>query len=59
MVMLAHQGDTEDYHNLVSLEPHAKRLAKLPAGPVGFVDDIVGPAAIERIRSLKRANCSC
>jgi phosphoglycerate kinase len=53
VVVLAHQGDTEDYHNLVSLEPHAKRLAELLGRPVGFIDDIAGPAAIARIRSLR------
>jgi phosphoglycerate kinase len=53
VVLLAHQGDTEDYHNLVSLEPHAKRLAELLGRPVAFIDDIAGPAAIERIRSLR------
>ncbi len=53
VVLLAHQGDTEDYHNLVSLEPHAKRLAELLGRPVGFIDDIAGPAAIERVKSLQ------
>jgi phosphoglycerate kinase len=51
-VMLAHQGDTEDYRSLVSLAPHAARLSELLARPVGFVDDIAGPAAIERIKAL-------
>lgn len=53
VVLLAHQGDIEDYHNLVSLEPHAKRLAELLERPVGFIDDIAGPAAIERIKALQ------
>lgn len=53
VVLLAHQGDTEDYHNLVSLEPHAKRLAELLGRTVGFIDDIAGPAAVERIKSLQ------
>jgi phosphoglycerate kinase len=53
-VILAHQGDTEDYRSLISLEPHAQRLSELLEMPVGFIDDIAGPAAIERIESLKR-----
>ena len=53
VVLLAHQGDTEDYHNLVSLEPHAERLAELLGRPMGFIDDIAGPAALERIKALK------
>ncbi|HOG48362.1 MAG TPA: phosphoglycerate kinase, partial [Anaerolineae bacterium] len=53
VVMLAHQGDTEDYQNLVSLAPHAARLAELLGRPVGFIDDICGPAAVARIRALQ------
>lgn len=53
VVMLAHQGDTEDYQNLISLTPHAERLSELLAQPVGFLDDIAGPAAIERIKALR------
>ena len=53
IVMLAHQGDTEDYHNLISLEEHAERLTALLGRPVGFVDDIVGPAALERVKGLR------
>jgi phosphoglycerate kinase len=50
--ILAHQGDTEDYRSLVSLVPHAHRLTELLGRQVGFVDDIAGPAAIDRIRGL-------
>lgn len=53
IVMLAHQGDTEDYQNLISLEEHAERLTALLGRPVGFIDDIVGPAALERVKSLR------
>jgi len=53
VVILAHQGDTEDYHNLVCLAPHAKRLAELLKRPVDFIDDIAGPAAVERIKLLE------
>lgn len=53
IVMLAHQGDTEDYQNLISLEEHAERLTALLGRPVGFIDDIVGPAALERVRALR------
>ncbi len=51
--ILAHQGDTEDYQNLVSLAPHAERLAELLGRPIGFIDDIAGPTAVERIKSLR------
>jgi phosphoglycerate kinase len=53
-VILAHQGDTEDYRSLVSLAPHAKKLADLLGQPVGFIDDLAGPAAIERTRALQQ-----
>jgi len=53
LVMLAHQGDTEDYHNLIDLTPHAERLSELLRQPVGFVDDIAGPAAIKQIKALQ------
>jgi phosphoglycerate kinase len=52
-VILAHQGDTEDYRSLVSLLPHAERLAELLGRPVGFVADVCGPAAVERVRALR------
>jgi phosphoglycerate kinase len=52
-VILAHQGDTEDYHSLVSLAPHAERLAELLGRPVSFVADVCGPAAVERVRALR------
>jgi phosphoglycerate kinase len=52
-VILAHQGDTEDYGSLVSLTPHAQRLAELLERPVAFVDDIAGPTATDRVRGLQ------
>jgi len=51
--ILAHQGDTEDYRSLVSLAGHADRLAALLGRPLGFVDDVCGPAAVARIQGLK------
>jgi phosphoglycerate kinase len=53
LVMMAHQGDTEDYHNLISLEPHSRRLAELMGRPIIFLDDVCGPAAVARIKDLK------
>ena len=52
LVMLGHQGDTEDYQNLISLSVHAERLSELLGRPVTFIDDIAGPAAVERIKRL-------
>jgi phosphoglycerate kinase len=53
VVMLAHQGDTEDYQNLIPLREHAERLSEFLSQPVTFVDDIAGPAAVGCIKSLK------
>ncbi len=52
LVILAHQGDALDYHNLVSLEPHSRHLAEKLGRRVGFIDDVAGPAARERIVAL-------
>ena len=52
LVVIAHQGDALDYHNLVSLEPHSRRLAEKLGHPVGFVDDVAGPEARKRIAAL-------
>jgi len=53
VVLLAHQGDIEDYHNLISLEPHGERLSELLSPRrVEFIDDIAGPAATTKIKSL-------
>ena len=52
LVIIAHQGDTLDYHNLVGLGQHAVRLAAKLGRPVGFIDDVAGPAARDRIAAL-------
>src|SRR3990172_2740626 len=52
LVIIAHQGDTLDYHNLVGLKQHAERLANKLGRPVGFVDDVAGPEARARIAAL-------
>lgn len=52
LVIIAHQGDTLDYHNLVSLEEHAVKLAAKLGREVKFIDDVAGPAARRAIRDL-------
>ena len=52
LVMIAHQGDTLDYHNLVGLEEHAELLTEMLHRPVAYIDDVAGPAAREAIRKL-------
>lgn len=53
LIMLAHQGDTLDYQNLISLKEHAQKLSQKLGKEVQFVEDLAGPAARERIKALK------
>lgn len=53
LVIIAHQGDTTDYNSLIGLEEHASRLAEALGRPVQFIEDVAGPAAIEKILGLE------
>ena len=52
LVIIAHQGDTLDYHNLISLREHAEKLTAKLGRKVDFIDDVAGPAARAAIRTL-------
>ena len=52
LVLIAHQGDTLDYHNLTGLSQHAAALEERLGRPVGFIDDVAGPAARRAIAGL-------
>ncbi|MCP4965004.1 MAG: phosphoglycerate kinase [bacterium] len=53
LVIIAHQGDTLDYHNLVSMDEHAEKLSTKLNRPVKFIDDVAGPAARTAIGDLQ------
>lgn len=53
IVLMAHQGSDIEYHNFYTTEPHAKVLSEMLDCPIGFVDDVCGPAARQAIRSLE------
>lgn len=53
VAIIAHQGDTLDYHNLVPLEEHSQRLSKYLAKKVSYIDDVCGPAACDAVKNLK------
>ena len=53
IAIIAHQGDTLDYQNLVDLTEHAKRLTELLGTKVEYIDDVCGPAAIEAVKKLQ------
>lgn len=50
--IIAHQGDTTDYSALIGLGEHAVRLASALGKPLEFIEDVAGPAAIDKIKSL-------
>ncbi|MBN1557898.1 MAG: phosphoglycerate kinase [Lentisphaerae bacterium] len=52
-VILAHQADPLDYRNFTLLEEHRERLAGILGRPVDYISDVVGPAALERVRELQ------
>jgi len=53
VAMIAHQGDTLDYQNLIPLDEHAERLTDLLGVKIEYIDDVAGIAAVEKIKSLK------
>ncbi len=53
VALIAHQGDTLDYQNLIPLEEHAEKLAALTGRKVGYIDDVCGPAAVAAVKALK------
>jgi phosphoglycerate kinase len=52
LVVMAHQGDALDYHNLIPTSEHADLLAKKLGRAVQWVDDVAGPEARRRITAL-------
>ncbi|HRY54484.1 MAG TPA: phosphoglycerate kinase [Spirochaetia bacterium] len=52
VALIAHQGDTLDYQNLIPLAEHAQKLSDLARRKVGYVDDVCGPAAIAAVKAL-------
>lgn len=52
VAILAHQGDTLDYHNLIPLTEHAEKLSQKLGQHVGCIDDVAGPAAQAAVTTL-------
>ncbi|MCE4625268.1 MAG: phosphoglycerate kinase [Desulfurococcales archaeon] len=52
IVILAHQGRPFG-SDFTRLEAHAKKLSELLGGDVGFVPDLIGPAAKKAVNSLR------
>ncbi len=47
VAIIAHQGDTLDYQNLIPLAEHAEKLSKYTGKKVSYIDDVCGPAALQ------------
>ena len=52
IAIIAHQGDTLDYHNLIPLKEHAEKLSGLLSKEVKYIDDVCGPAAQNAVKEL-------
>ena len=53
LAIIAHQGDTLDYQNLIPLHEHAKKLSAYLGRPVNYVDDVAGPEAQRQVKNLQ------
>lgn len=53
LALIAHQGDTLDYQNLIPLAEHAEKLTRYLDRPVTYIDDVAGPAAREAVKALR------
>lgn len=53
VVLLAHQGDTLDYQNLIPLTEHAELLSERLDRKVRYIDDVAGPAALQLVGELE------
>ena len=53
VVVLAHQGSDIEYKNFYTTAPHREVLEGFVSRPVQFIEDVCGPAAIEKIKSLQ------
>ena len=52
LAIIAHQGDSLDYQNLIPLQEHAERLSAGLGRTVRYVDDVCGPGARSAIQAL-------
>jgi len=53
LALIAHQGDTLDYQNLVPMAEHAGKLSGYLGRRVDYIDDVAGPAAQAAVKALK------
>lgn len=54
VAIIAHQGDTLDYHNLIPMSEHATKLSIILGNKIEYIDDVCGPGAIDAVKTLKQ-----
>ncbi|MBO5776132.1 MAG: phosphoglycerate kinase [Clostridia bacterium] len=52
VAIIAHQGDTLDYQNLMSMQAHADRLTEISGIKVEYIDDVCGDSAVQKVKDL-------
>ena len=57
VAVIAHQGDTLDYQNLISMQEHAQKLSESAGYPIVYLDDVCGDAATEAVKNMKSGEC--
>ena len=57
VAIIAHQGDTLDYQNLISMQEHAQKISEASGYPVRYIDDVCGDAAVDAVKNLKGGEC--
>ncbi len=53
LAVIAHQGDVQDYHNVIPMAEHARILSKLLGREIPYLDDVCGPTAQAAVKALK------
>ena len=53
LAIIAHQGDTLDYQNLIPMAEHAEKLSKYLGEEIKYIDDVCGLSAQEAVKNLK------
>ncbi|MBO7156374.1 MAG: phosphoglycerate kinase, partial [Clostridia bacterium] len=52
VAIIAHQGDTLDYQNLMSMQAHADRLTEISGIKIEYIDDVCGDSAVQKVKGL-------
>jgi len=55
-VIMIHQGSDIEYHHYASTQPHSIILSKLLNKPVDYIDDVCGPTARDKIKSMSNGD---